>query len=121
MKFHLNFAFWVVAANCQRPTLPQLPADVPLGNLLSAFTAAYNNLTKTIDQATADYKNGTPLAIVFDNTLPKILPEAKLHKRTIIKPEKPIREGSVTAKAAFGPYVLVGRNVRAQQKIVLLL
>jgi hypothetical protein len=112
MKSQLAFALWAAAANAQTAG-PRGPSDVNLGNLISTLTGVYNEISKTIQDAAKDFRSGTPFPVVFDQTLPKIVPEAKLFERTVMKPVKQIRAGSVTAKAAFGPYVLAGKNVSA--------
>src|ERR1700712_4669650 len=114
MKFQL-LVLWATAIHAQWLG-PQLPTDISLGNLIAALTVSFNNLMKTLSGATTDFMTGTPLGVVFDQTLPKVLSEGKLHKRTVMKPEKPIRAGSITAKAAFGPYELVAKNVSALQE-----
>ena len=120
MKFKLNFALWVATANALRFG-PQLPSDIPFGNLIAAISASFNNLTKILLEATNDFRSGAPLPVIFDHAVPKVLTGVKLHRRTVMHPEKRIRAGSITAKSAFGPYVLVGKNVNAPTKIASLL
>lgn len=107
MKVQLTVALWATAASAQLPSF----ADITSPFFIEGISKAFDNLMKTLGAASGDFFAGTPLPVIFDQTLPKILTEVKLLKKTELEPANPIRAGSVTAKAAYGPYVLVGKNV----------
>jgi hypothetical protein len=129
MKSHLSFVIYAAAAQAavihpmadppaggaQQPT-PAAPWAAPptnVGNALAQGLALYNYLSKTVTEVKADYDKGVPIPEIVDRTIPKILPEAKLHTRVEVHPEqKHLKPGSKFGKAAFGPYTLVGKNVR---------
>jgi len=107
MKLQLAVALWATTANAQLPSF----ADITSPFFIEGISKAFDNLMKTLGTASGDFFAGTTLPVIFDQTLPKILTEVKLLKKTELEPANPIRAGSVTAKAAYGPYVLVGKNV----------
>lgn len=108
MKSLLTFALCVTATYAQQPT----PAKAPdIGNIISSLMSGFKYLESTLREAGNDFKNGTPIAVVVDRTLPKLLPEAKLHSRVETDSKNLMRTSSKKGKASFGPYTLVGKNV----------
>jgi hypothetical protein len=123
MRSQLTFALCMAAASAaaiqqadppasaaQKPA-NALPPSFDVGNLISTLTSTWNYLTKTLSDAGDELKKGASFSVVLDHTLPKILPEAKLFNRIELPQDRPIRPEAKKAKATFGPYTLVGKNV----------
>lgn len=94
-------------------SLPKMnfPPGVTWATFIGQGFELYNYATKVFADAKDQYSKGTPIAKVVDEVIPKMVPELKLLKRVQLEGEKTLREGSKKARAYFGPYNLVGKNV----------
>src|ERR1700761_3139451 len=115
MKSQLIFTM-SMAATAYTAAIPeqQVPeqqlADPPvkpygLSDIINAAMSAYQYLSKVATDAGADLKKGTPIPVVVDQTIPKVLPEAKLHSRVAVTSEKKLRPEATKSRAMFGPHV----------------
>jgi hypothetical protein len=91
--------------------LPGAMTSPEFGSLIGGAMSLINSISKTMTQAKTDLQKGKPLGQVFDETLPKIIEEAKLHTRAETDKENLMRSDSKKMRATFGPYRLVGKNV----------
>jgi hypothetical protein len=96
-------------------SLPKMnfPPGVTWQTFIGQGFEIYNYATKVIAEAKDQYAKGTPIAKVIDDVVPKFVPELKLLRREQLEGEKTLRPGSKKARAYFGPYNLVGKNVGA--------
>jgi hypothetical protein len=82
-----------------------------LGSFVGSALSIVGSITKTLNQAKSDLQGGKPFGQVFDEVLPKIMEEAKLHTRMDMGKENLLRTDSKNMRATFGPYRLAGKNV----------
>jgi hypothetical protein len=125
MKYSLIVALCVVAGDAATLDRRQAPAPKPgakgapkgiggsaeLGSFIGGAMSLINGISKTLAGAKTDLQKGKPFAQVFDETLPKIIEESKLHTRAETDQENLLRPGSKKMRATFGPYRLAGKNV----------
>jgi hypothetical protein len=97
---------------------PWLQAPGSVGNALSNGYALFQYLATTLGEARDELPKGVPAAEVVDKTIPKLLEEAKLHNRVQLASEDVLRSGAKKARATFGPFKLVGKNVRYSRSLI---
>jgi hypothetical protein len=91
--------------------LPVGMSSPEFGSLIGSAMSLINSISKSLTQAKSDLQKGKPFGQVFDETLPKIVEQAKLHTRAETDKENLLRSDSKKMRATFGPYRLVGKNV----------
>jgi hypothetical protein len=113
MKLQYVFLAIVATATAQTPASGKSnsKASSEFGNIIGSLMAMFSSLNSTLTDAGNQIRNGTPPSVVFDQTLPKVLPEARLLRRIELPSDNAIRPMAKRARASFGPYVLVGKNV----------
>jgi hypothetical protein len=99
-------------ATAPKPVSKGSPKATPeSGSFIGSALSLLGSLSKTMTQAKTDLQSGKPLGQVFEDTLPKIMEEAKLHTRADMGKENLLRSDSKKSRATFGPYRLSGKNV----------
>jgi hypothetical protein len=109
MKTGIVLGLLIATTTAQTPAGGRPPSE--FGNIIGSLQAMFASISKALTDAGIQIMNGTPANVVFEQTLPKIFPEAKLLNRIDLPATDAIRPGVKRARASFGPYVLVGKNV----------